>query len=165
MNDQYAGDVRYGVDAPSSSGGAPSAGGDGGRNGARGDTSTADLIRAASEQVSQLVRQELRLAGAEVAYKGKKAGGGAGLFGAAALLAFYGGGAMVVMVGFLLAYAIPAWAAALVTAALLFLLAGLCALLGRSQVRRAGNMMPEQAMASASADVHTVVHAAKGGEH
>ncbi len=169
MSDQYADLDRTGprttagTDAVSGTNGAdaPPAG----TNPDRVSASTADLIRMATEQVSQLVRKELRLASVEMAQKGKRAGIGAGLFGAAGAMAFYGGGALVVMVGFLFAYVMPAWVAALVTAALLFAVAGIAALLGRSQVRRAGTLMPEEAVESTSADVATVMQAAKGGEH
>ena len=127
--------------------------------------STAELVRLAAEQISQLVRQELRLATVEMARKGKRAGIGAGLFGGAGVLALYGGGAATAMVILLLAIVMPAWAAALVTAVLLFGAAGIAALIGRRQVREVGPLIPESAARSASADVHTVVQAAKGGEH
>lgn len=127
--------------------------------------STADLVRTAAEQISQLVRQELRLATVEMTRKGRRAGIGAGLFGVAGAMAFYGGGAMAVTVGLLLSRVMPGWLAALVTGAALFAAAGLAALLGRNRVRKAGRLIPEEAVRSASADVHTVVQAARGGEH
>lgn len=50
--------------------------------------SVGQLVKQASEQLSDLVRQEMRLAQAELAAKGKRAGTGGGMLGAAALFAF-----------------------------------------------------------------------------
>lgn len=50
------------------------------RNGLR-DSSTGELVRQLSDQVSQLVRQELELAKAEMGRKGREAGAGAGYLG------------------------------------------------------------------------------------
>jgi hypothetical protein len=47
------------------------------------DQSTGDLIRQAAEQISVLVRDELALARAEPAEKGKRAGLGVGMLGGA----------------------------------------------------------------------------------
>ena len=57
------------------------------------EQSTAELVQRASEQVSRLVRDELALAKAELAEKGKHAGIGIGLFGGGGALALYGIGA------------------------------------------------------------------------
>ena len=54
------------------------------------DASTGQLITQLTEQVSRLVRDEARLAQAEVAQKAKRLGIGAGLFGGAGLFAFLG---------------------------------------------------------------------------
>jgi len=61
--------------------------------------STAELIRTASDQVSTLVRDELRLALAELAQKARDAGLGAGLVAGAAVAVFYGVGAILVAAG------------------------------------------------------------------
>ena len=47
------------------------------------DLPTAELVRQLSDQTSRLVHQELALARAELAIKGKQAGIGAGMFGGA----------------------------------------------------------------------------------
>jgi hypothetical protein len=54
------------------------------------DTSTAVLVKQLTEQVSRLVRDELKLATAEMTRKGARAGKGAGLFGGSGILALYG---------------------------------------------------------------------------
>lgn len=134
---------------------------DQGSPGARSDTSTADLVRTAAEQISDLVRAELRLASAEMAAKGKRAGLGAGLFGGAGVMAFYGTGALIATVILALAHVMPAWLAALLVAVVLFAVAGIVALAGRSKVRQAGPLLPQQAIRETQTDVHTVVAAAK----
>ena len=51
-----------------------------------GELSTGELVSQLSAQVSQLVRDELQLAQAELKQKGKRAGIGAGLAGAGGVL-------------------------------------------------------------------------------
>ncbi|MEU4244893.1 phage holin family protein [Actinoplanes sp. NPDC026619] len=124
---------------------------------------TADLVRQMSEQVSTLVREELTLAKIEMVEKGKRAGIGAGLFGAAGTLALYGVGALFFTVGALLALVMPAWLAALIVTVALFATAGVAALVGKKQVSQALPPEPEAAMASGRRDVETVKDAIREG--
>jgi hypothetical protein len=117
------------------------------------DASTGELVEQATRQIGELVRQELALAKAELAEKAKAAGRGAGLLGGAGVVAWYGGGAVVVAAVAALAVAWPVWVAALVVGAVLLAVAGVAALAGRKQLRRAVPPMPEQATASVKADV------------
>src|SRR4051812_1012943 len=78
------------------------------------DRSTAELVKLATEQVSRLVRDELRLAQTELAAKGKRVGLGVGLFGGAGAFAFYGLGVLLAAAVLGLAVVWPAWLAALV---------------------------------------------------
>lgn len=52
------------------------------------------LVTDATERITRLVRDEMRLAAVELQQQGKRLGVGAGLFGAAGVLACYGGAAM-----------------------------------------------------------------------
>ena len=124
---------------------------------------TADLVRQLSEQVSTLVRDELALARVEMVEKGKRAGIGAGLFGAAGVIAMYGLGALFVTAGAALALVLPVWLAALLVAVALFAVAGIAALIGKKQVRRALPPEPEAAMASGKRDVAAVRNAIREG--
>jgi len=126
------------------------------------DQSMADLVRQASEQTAALVRQEIRLAQVELREKGKQAGLGAGLFGGGGLLALYGLGALVFAAILALALAVPAWAAALIVAALLFTVAGVMALTGKKQIDQATPPVPEQAIASTRRDVDEVKQRGRG---
>src|SRR2546429_1089217 len=81
------------------------------------DASTGDLVKLAAEQISRLVRDELQLARVEIGGKAKRFGTGAGLFGAAGVIALYGVATLVATLILLLALVLPAWAPALVVAA------------------------------------------------
>ncbi|MBE1488843.1 phage holin family protein [Plantactinospora soyae] len=125
------------------------------------EQSTAELVQRATEQLSRLVRDELALARIELAEKGRHAGIGVGLFGGGGAMALYGLGVLVAAGVLALALVIPAWAAALVVAGALFLMAGLLALVGRRQVRRAVPPMPSATADSVRADVRTVASAVR----
>ena len=126
---------------------------------------TADLISQASQQISTLVRDELALAKAELAEKGKRAGVGGGLLGGAGLFALYGFGLLIALAVVALDLVWPAWLAVLVVMVVVFAIAGLAALIGRGQLQRAVPPKPEHAVASLTADVDTVKAAVKEGRH
>jgi hypothetical protein len=121
-----------------------------------GTPSTAELVQRAGEQLSRLVRDELALARAELAAKGRSAGAGAGLLGGAGLVVLYALGALVLAAIAGLAEAVPAWLSALIVGGALLLIAGLMALLGRRRVRQAMPPMPTEAADGVRADVETV---------
>jgi hypothetical protein len=123
--------------------------------------STAELVRDVTELVPRLVREELNLAKAELTTKGKHAGVGAGLFGGGGLFAFFGLAVLIAAAVLGLAEAVPAWASALIVAAVLLLVAGALALVGRSQVRQAVPPLPEQAVDSTKHDVQAVKESAR----
>jgi len=120
------------------------------------DQQIGDLVKQLSEQTSDLVRKELKLAQLEMQEKGKRAGIGAGLFGGAGLVALYGLGVLIAAIVLALATAIDAWLAALIVAVVLFAIAGVAALMGRKQVEQATPPQPEQAIASTKRDVEVV---------
>ncbi len=125
------------------------------------EQSTSELVQRASEQISRLVRDELALARVELTEKGKHAGIGVGLFGGGGVLALYGLGALLIAVGLLLDLVMPNWVAALIVAVVLFLVAGVMALVGKKQVSQAVPPMPKAAADSVRADVDTVKAAVK----
>lgn len=118
--------------------------------------SLAELVQQLSEQTSRLAHQEVELAKAELAAKGKRAGIGAGMFGGAGVLGFYALGALVATVILALATAVTAWVAALIVAAALAAIAGVLALRGRKEVREATPPVPEQATESVKEDIEVV---------
>jgi uncharacterized membrane protein YqjE len=126
-------------------------------------SSTGELVSRLSEQVSTLVKDELALARAELVEKGKRAGAGAGLLGGTAVLALYGVGALIATAILLLDLVWPAWLAALVVAVVIFLIAGVLAMIGRKEVKQATPPLPEAAKESVVADVDAVKTAVKDG--
>jgi membrane protein len=120
------------------------------------ERSTGELVGQLSEQVTRLIQDEARLAWREVQRKGARAGVGAGLFGAAGVLALYGGGAVVAGLVLVLAMVLPAWVAALVLGGAILLVAAITALVGRAQLRRAAPPVPDQAVASVREDLAVI---------
>ncbi len=114
------------------------------------------LVHDLSQQIPELIRSEMRLAQAEVAEKGKRAGIGVGMFSAAGLLAFFAVGTLVATAVIGLSYAMPAWAAGLVVAALLLVGAAVVGLAGRNKVAEAAPAKPEMAIEGLKEDVATL---------
>lgn len=125
----------------------------------RGEPSTGELISKLSADVSTLVRDELRLATAEMSGKAKKAGLGAGMFGAAGLLALYGVALLLAAIVAALDLVMPLWLAALIVAVVLLIAAGIAALVGKNKVSEVGSPVPERTVESVKADVAAVKNA------
>lgn len=112
-----------------------------------------DLFKQLSEELSTLVRQELRLAQAELTEKGKRAGLGAGLFGGAGVLGLLALGALSACLIAALAEAMHVWLAALIVTAVYAAIAGVLALRGRERVQQATPPVPEQTVETVKEDV------------
>jgi uncharacterized membrane protein YqjE len=117
------------------------------------DRPAGELVNDLSEQISRLVRDELRLAQLEMARKGKQAGLGAGLLGGGGVIALYGLGCLIACVIIAVAAAVAAWLAALIVGAALLLAAATAALLGKSRLSRATPPLPGEAVGSMKTDV------------
>ena len=121
------------------------------------DPTLGALVHDLTTQVPELIRSEIRLAQAEVAEKGKRAGIGIGMFSGAGLLAFFG-------VATLHRHersspcrlAMDAWLAALIVAVVLFAGAGVLALMGKNKVEEATPPLPERAVEGVKEDIATV---------
>jgi uncharacterized membrane protein YqjE len=119
---------------------------------------TVELVKTLSQQVSTLAHQEVALAKAELAEKGKKAGVGAGLLtggGVAALLAL---GSLTAFLILLLDLVTPAWLAALIVTLLWFVVAAVLALQGKEKVQEVGKPLPEKTVESVKEDVAWLKH-------
>lgn len=125
--------------------------------------SIAELVQQLSEQTSLLARQEVELAKAELTEKGKRAGIGVGMFGGAGVFVFYALGALTAAAILGLSKAVAAWAAALIVAAVLGVLAGILALQGKNKVEQATPPIPEQAAESVKEDVEWTKTRAQAG--
>jgi hypothetical protein len=125
------------------------------------DASTGQLIGQLTEQISRLVRDEARLAQAEVTQKAKRLGIGAGLFGGAGLFAFLGLAVLIAAAVLALALVLPGWLAALIVAVVLFAVAGVLALVGKKDVEKGTPPVPTEAIASTKSDIQTVKESAR----
>ena len=124
------------------------------------DIPTAQLVKQLSEQVSLLVRDEMKLATLEMTGKAKTAARGAGLFGGSGVMALYGTGCLLAAAIIALAGVISPWLAALIVGVALFAVAGIAALAGKGQLKRATPPVPSQAAESVKADVEQIKESA-----
>ena len=120
------------------------------------DRPAGELVKDLSEQVSHLVRDELRLAQLEMTRKGKQAGLGIGLFAGSGGIAVYGLGCLIACAVIAIASVLAAWLAALIVGAALLLLAGATALLGKGRLSKATPAVPEETIGSVKADVDEI---------
>lgn len=123
--------------------------------------SVGTLVKQGTEQLSELMRQEFRLAQAELTRKGKRAGRGGGLYGAAGLMAFFGIAALITAAIAAIANPLTVWSAALIVAGGLMLLASILAAAGRSEFKRAAPPVPGEAVESVRHDLETIKERAK----
>ena len=119
------------------------------------DRPVGQLVSDATEQITRLVRNEMRLAAAELQQKGKRLGVGAGLFGAAGVLALYGGAVLIAALIWGWPRS-PAMAGGVIVGVVVLGVAGVLALVGKKQAQRAGPLVPEEAAASVKTDIETV---------
>ena len=94
------------------------------------------LVSDASKDVSELIRYEVALARAEIQADVKRGAVAGGMFGAAGYLSMLATVALGIAAGFGLAEALPGWLGFLLVAAVLLVLAGLLALIGKSQISK-----------------------------
>ena len=106
------------------------------------DQSLGDLVKFVSEDLSQLVRSEIKLAQVEVTEKAKGVGAGIGAFGAAGVLALFGLGLFLATAVIALDLLLPLWLAALIVTVVVFVIAGIAALVGKKKVSEASPPVP-----------------------
>ena len=111
------------------------------------------MLTRAAEQVAEhakrVVRLEIELATLELKQKLATFGVGMGMVVTAGVLALFGLGFALATIAAGLATFLPTWAALLIVATFLFLIAGLLALLGRSALKKATPPLPERAISEA----------------
>jgi hypothetical protein len=111
-----------------------------------------ELFKELSQDLSALVRQELRLAQAEMTEKGRKAGVGVGILAGAGLAALLGLGALTACLIAALATGMDVWLAALIVTVVYGAAAGALATYGRSRVSDAGPAIPQQTVETVKED-------------
>jgi Flp pilus assembly protein TadB len=120
------------------------------------EPSTGELIKLLSEQVSTLVRDELKLAQLEMTRKGKQAGIGAGMLGGGGVVALYGIGCLIACAIIGISRVLAPWLSALVVGVALLAVAGIAALVGKSRLQQATPPVPQEAVQSVKADVDEI---------
>lgn len=116
------------------------------------EPSVPELMNRLSEQTSRLIRDELKLVQAELTATAKHGGIGAGFLGAGGILAWFGFGALIATAILGLSTVLPAWAAALIVTAVLFMTAAIAALLGKKKMEKL-SLAPERTIANVNRDV------------
>jgi Flp pilus assembly protein TadB len=124
------------------------------------EPSIGELMGQLSTQTSRLVRDEMRLAQKEFQEAAKHAGAGAGLFSVAGLLALFGFAVFIAAGVAGLSLVVPVWAAALIVGAVLFLAAGIAALVSKRQIDEVS--APHQTVESVKTDINELKEARHG---
>ena len=117
------------------------------------ERSLPELLKRLSEETTRLVHQELDLAKAELQAKGKQAGQGAGMFGAAGALGLAALGALTACLILALNAVMPAWLAALIVAVLWGIIAFVLVKQGQARMKAAAPPVPEQTIETVKEDV------------
>lgn len=114
---------------------------------------TGELVKQVTEQVSVLVRDEMKLAQLEMTSKARQAGKGAGMMGGGGLVALYGVACLIACVIIAISHVLQPWLSALIVGAALLVVAGVLAALGRGHMKKATPPMPTEAVDSVKTDV------------
>jgi hypothetical protein len=124
------------------------------------DLAVGDIIKGITDDVKLLVRDEVELAKSELVPSAKKAGMGAGLFGAAGFFAISGVGILYFAVVYgLVALGLSEWLAFLIVGVALLLIAAIAGGIGYLTVRKVRG--PERTVAQANQTVAEVKVAAQ----
>jgi len=120
------------------------------------ERSTGDLVKAVTEQVSVLMRDELKLAQLEVTGKARQAGKGMGMMGGGALIALYGVACLIACVIIAISHSLQAWLSALIIGVALLVVAAIATAIGRKKMRQGSPPMPTEAVESVKTDVQEI---------
>jgi Flp pilus assembly protein TadB len=117
------------------------------------DRPIAEVAKALTSDVSLLVRQEIELAKAEMAEKGRTAAPGLGMFGGAGIVALCAAGALTAFLVLVFSLFLPEWAAALIVGVALAAVAYVLVRQGQERLADAGNPFPEQTIETVKEDM------------
>jgi hypothetical protein len=112
-----------------------------------------EVARDLTRDLSLLVRQEVELAKAEMAQKGRIAAPGFGMIGGATVAGLLAGGALTAAAILVLSIFLPEWLSALIVGAALAAAAYVLAQRGKERVAEAGKPIPEQTIETVKEDV------------
>jgi Putative Actinobacterial Holin-X, holin superfamily III len=112
-----------------------------------------EVARDLTRDLSLLVRQEVDLAKAEMAEKGRVAAPGLGMIGGAGVVGLMAAGALTASLILVLSIFLPEWLSALIVGAVLAAVAYGLAKQGKERVEEAGTPVPEQTIETVKEDV------------
>jgi hypothetical protein len=112
-----------------------------------------EVARDLTRDLSLLVRQEVELAKAEMAQKGRTAAPGLGMIGGAGIAGLMAAGAFTAFLILVLSIVLPEWLAALIVGVALTGIAYVVAKQGKERVEQAGTPVPEQTIETVKEDV------------
>jgi hypothetical protein len=112
-----------------------------------------EIASELTRDVSLLVRQEVQLAKAEMAEKGRVAAPGLGMIGAAGVVGLMAAGALTAFLILVLSIFLPEWGSALIVGAVFAATAFVLAKQGKERVGEAGAPIPEQTIETMKEDV------------
>jgi uncharacterized membrane protein YqjE len=115
--------------------------------------SLGELMKQLADQTSRLVRNEVRLARAELTEKAHAYGRAGAMLGAAAVVGLLAGFALTLFLVYLLRLAMPLWAAALIVTVLYGVIGAALAMAGKKKLNEARTPVPEQTVESVKEDV------------
>ena len=112
-----------------------------------------EVAKDLTGDLSLLVRQEIELAKAEMAQKGRTAAPGLGMFGAGGIVGLCAAGAMTAFLVLVCSLFLPEWAAALIVGAVLAAVAYVLVRRGKERLADVGKPVPEQTIETVKEDV------------
>jgi uncharacterized membrane protein YqjE len=122
------------------------------------DRSIGTIVKELMENISTLFRSEIALLKWELKDTAAKLGGGAALFAGALFVALFGLGFLFVTIVLgLVALGVAAWLSALIVTVVLFVTAGVLALLGKKKFA-AAQFVPKESMERIKSDIETLKH-------
>jgi uncharacterized membrane protein YqjE len=114
-----------------------------------------EIVRGLTEDISVLVRSEIAMAKLELKQAVGKLSGGLAMFGVALFCALFGLAFLLVTGILALALIMPAWLAALLVAVMLFVAAGVLAVLGKKKFSSL-NFVPSETISQVRQDIDTI---------
>jgi hypothetical protein len=112
-----------------------------------------EVAKNLTSDLSLLLRQEVELAKAEMAQKGRTAAPGLGLFGGAGVVALCAAGALTAFLVLVFSLFLPDWAAALIVGVAMAAVAFVLIRQGKERIADAGKPVPEQTIETVKEDV------------
>jgi uncharacterized membrane protein YqjE len=118
--------------------------------------SLGQIVKELTADISTLFRSEIALLKLEIKDTVAKLGGGAAMFAGAAFVAIFGLAFLFVTITLgLVALGVPAWVSSLIVTVVLFVVAGVLAMMGKKKFAQV-NFVPSESVQQIKADVEAI---------